>query len=82
MLYKKYHRNFVSQFKIGTRFKISRYGKEIECVVDIEPFIYDISSIFPISINVGAKVIIDDGITTGLPVFEPLVTSGGRLGLV
>ena len=47
MLYKKYHRNFVSQFKKGTVFVYYNYYSYIEggyyekmtCKVEIEPFI-------------------------------------------
>jgi len=34
MLYKKYHRNFVSQFKIGTRFKFIANNNLTEIVKD------------------------------------------------
>lgn len=41
MLYKKYHRNFVKQFKKGVRFRFSFYKKEeMVCKVNVEPY-YD-----------------------------------------
>lgn len=46
MLYKKYHRNFVKQFKKGTKFghsnECSRYkAYSYSMIVEIEPTIYD-----------------------------------------
>lgn len=41
MLYKKYHRNFVSHFKKGVRFRFSFYKKkEMVYKVNVEPY-YD-----------------------------------------
>jgi len=36
MLYKKYHRNFVKQFKIGAKFRWS--GSDRPYMVEVEPF--------------------------------------------
>jgi len=39
MLYKKYHRNFVKQFKMGTRYGFKAYSGEIyKDIVRKEPF--------------------------------------------
>lgn len=40
MLYKKYHRNFVKQFKKGVRFRSSFYKQPVVCEIDVEPY-YD-----------------------------------------
>ena len=42
MLYKKYHRNFVSQFKIGARFKF-RFSNGTEDIIEVikKPYICD-----------------------------------------
>ena len=43
MLYKKYHRNYVRQFKKGIKFSYKTYNNEIcKDIVRIEPFYNDI----------------------------------------
>ena len=81
MLYKKYHRNYIKQFKVGTRFRCRFYKyvdlkKEIECEVVGEPFIklsYTGIGILSIDIPV-TKVDISD-----LPVHMSLIFLSGRL---
>jgi len=41
MLYKKYHRNFVSRFKKEVKFIVGRYGNGNGYRVTIEPYIPD-----------------------------------------
>lgn len=75
MLYKKYHRNYIRQFKIGTKFKFSKYGIEIDCEVVGEPFI---NLLFPIGFSIDISVIklaISD-----LPVQVPLMFESGTKG--
>jgi len=75
MLYKKYHRNYIRRFKIGTKFKFSKYGKEIDCEVVGEPFI---NLLFPIGFSIDISVIklaISD-----LPVQVPLMYGSGIKG--
>lgn len=40
MLYKKYHRNFVRQFKKGVKFSYKTYNKVYKDIVEREPY-YD-----------------------------------------
>lgn len=60
MLYKRYHRNYVSRFKKETRFVCRKYfghySGEIVCEITVEPFI----DLFFNSIKVDTKVINDD----------------------
>lgn len=45
MLYKKYHKNYVSQFKKGTKFSYKTYNNEIyKDTVRVEPFYKDIQN--------------------------------------
>lgn len=43
MLYKKYHRNYVRQFRKGTEFVYSNMhdGITLKIVVEVEPWLYD-----------------------------------------
>lgn len=69
MLYKKYHRNFVKQFKKGTRFEINK----MVCEVVDEPFIDD----WPSKIRLGAKTIKGDS-----KIQPAVVYTFGKLSIV
>lgn len=73
MLYKKYHRSYVSQFKKGFRF-MSNYinNKKEICEVVGEPFINE----FFININIISKVI---RAYTYIPVQTTIINRDGQL---
>ena len=78
MLYKKYHRNYIRQFKKGTKFKFFMYEynscrKERVCEIDVEPFIEKLDFLLR-SIRVKMKG--DDNI---FPVFTTVIYYAGQL---
>ena len=75
MLYKKYHRNYIRRFKIGTKFKFSRYGMEIDCEVVGEPFI---NLLFPIGFSIDISVI--RLANSDVPVQVSLIYGSGKKG--
>ena len=52
MLYKKYHRNFVSQFKKEVKFIVGKYGNGNGYRVTREPYLIDFKS---------SRIYIEDG---------------------
>ena len=73
MLYKKYHKDFVKQFKRRSKFKLYYKGKEIMCDVVVEPSINSAH----IDIAVITQVTHPERIS-----LISLVFSSGKLGIV
>lgn len=71
MLYKKYHRNFVRQFKKGTRYKFVN-SRGMVCEVNVEPFI-DV-----VNIKVYSNII-KEGVYTTVQVQTTIINHNGQL---
>lgn len=71
MLYKKYHRNYVRQFRKGAKFA---YGKGMMCKVNAKPFIDELFANIKVDSN-----IIKDGVNTKIQVDPTIINYNGRL---
>lgn len=76
MLYKKYHRSYINQFKKGIRFT-EGHNKIAMWEVDVEPFIRPTPSNCTIRMNIK---MIKNGISIGCSKVWIAIFSNGRLG--